>query len=307
MTVEVAAPRGGPERVRAGIVILPDQRWSAAAGRWRRAEEYGFAHAWTYDHLGWRDLVDGPWFDAVPTLSAAAGVTSRIRLGTMVASPNFRHPAHFAREVTALDDICGGRLTIGVGGGGVAGFDNTVLGGEALAPRERVDRFTEFLEVLDPLLRGEPVTYRGRYYTAVDARGTPGCVQAPRVPLVLAALGPRSMRLVARFGAGWVTTVGRMESLEDWWRAAAGSVARFEDVVSAAGRDPSTVDRYVSLDSAPVYSLSSAGYYAEAVGRAAACGFTDVLSHWPRASSWYAGDEAVLEEVAGGVLPTLGG
>ncbi|GFJ86280.1 hypothetical protein Phou_104600 [Phytohabitans houttuyneae] len=102
--------------VRAGIIILPDQRWAVAAGRWRRAEQYGFAHAWTYDHIGWRDLVDGPWFDAVPTLAAAAGVTSHIRLGTMVASPNFRHPVHFAREVTALDDISGGRLTLGWAG-----------------------------------------------------------------------------------------------------------------------------------------------------------------------------------------------
>ncbi|GAA4440447.1 LLM class flavin-dependent oxidoreductase [Phytohabitans houttuyneae] len=288
--------------VRAGIIILPDQRWAVAAGRWRRAEQYGFAHAWTYDHIGWRDLVDGPWFDAVPTLAAAAGVTSHIRLGTMVASPNFRHPVHFAREVTALDDISGGRLTLGVGGGGVAGFDNTVLGGEALAPRERVDRFTEFLTILDPLLRGEAVTYRGHYYTAVDARGTPGSLQSPRVPLVVAGLGPRSMRLAARYGAGWVTTVGRLESLDEWWRKAREAVARFEEVLAAAGRDPSTVDRYLSLDSSPRYSLTSAAYYAEAVGRAAECGFTDVLSHWPRADGWYAGDEAVLDEVAATVL-----
>ncbi|WP_345509718.1 LLM class flavin-dependent oxidoreductase [Phytohabitans houttuyneae] len=292
----------GVTPVRAGIIILPDQRWAVAAGRWRRAEQYGFAHAWTYDHIGWRDLVDGPWFDAVPTLAAAAGVTSHIRLGTMVASPNFRHPVHFAREVTALDDISGGRLTLGVGGGGVAGFDNTVLGGEALAPRERVDRFTEFLTILDPLLRGEAVTYRGHYYTAVDARGTPGSLQSPRVPLVVAGLGPRSMRLAARYGAGWVTTVGRLESLDEWWRKAREAVARFEEVLAAAGRDPSTVDRYLSLDSSPRYSLTSAAYYAEAVGRAAECGFTDVLSHWPRADGWYAGDEAVLDEVAATVL-----
>ncbi|GFJ86279.1 hypothetical protein Phou_104590 [Phytohabitans houttuyneae] len=184
----------------------------------------------------------------------------------------------------------------------MAGFDNTVLGGEALAPRERVDRFTEFLTILDPLLRGEAVTYRGHYYTAVDARGTPGSLQSPRVPLVVAGLGPRSMRLAARYGAGWVTTVGRLESLDEWWRKAREAVARFEEVLAAAGRDPSTVDRYLSLDSSPRYSLTSAAYYAEAVGRAAECGFTDVLSHWPRADGWYAGDEAVLDEVAATVL-----
>ena len=106
--------------MRVGIVILPEQRWGDAHARWTRAEEYGFAHAWTYDHLGWRDLVDGPWFDAIVTLTAAADATSSIRLGTLVASPNFRHPVHFAREITALDDVCGGRLTLGLGAGAAA-------------------------------------------------------------------------------------------------------------------------------------------------------------------------------------------
>src|SRR6267154_2416982 len=101
--------------VRFGIIILADQRWQDSVRRWRLAEDYGFDHAWTYDHLGWRSLVDGPWFDAVPTLTAAAMVTSRIRLGTMVASPNFRNPVPFARDLTGLDDISAGRLTVGVG------------------------------------------------------------------------------------------------------------------------------------------------------------------------------------------------
>ena len=58
------------------------------------------------------------------------------------------------------------------------------------------------------------------------------------------------------------------------------------------------MDRYLCLDASPVYSLSSADAFADAVGRAAALGFTDVVTHWPRESSWYAGDEAVLEAVA---------
>lgn len=292
--------------MRVGIVILPDQRWSVAAQRWRRAEAYGFAHAWTYDHIGWRDLVDGPWFDAVPTLSAAALTTSRIRLGTMVASPNFRHPAHFAREVTALDDISAGRLILGVGAGGVAGHDNEVLGQAPLAPRARVDRFSEFLELLDRILRDERVTWHGEHYSVVDARGTPGCVQAPRVPFVVAATGPRSMRLAARLGAGWVTTGTRTEGLDAWWRSVAQAARQFEEVLDAAGRDPATIDRYLLLDPAsPVYSLSSATFYADALGRAADCGFTDAITYWPRAAGWYAGDETVLESVAADVLPGL--
>ena len=287
--------------MRIGIVILPDERWSVAGRRWRLAEEYGFDHAWTYDHLGWRDLADGTWFDAVPTLTAAAMVTRRIRLGTFVASPNFRHPVHFTREITALDDISQGRLLLGVGAGGT-GFDSAVLGAAELTPRERVDRFTEFLSLLTQLLDNEKVDFAGAYYRAVDARSFPGPVQRPHPPLVVAANGPRALRLAARYGEGWVTTGAQAQDDEAaWWRSVAEVSARFGDAAAAAGR---TMDRYLNLDSSPVFSLSSADAFTDAVGRAAELGFTDVMTHWPRRSSWYAGDESVLETVAS-LLPQL--
>jgi alkanesulfonate monooxygenase SsuD/methylene tetrahydromethanopterin reductase-like flavin-dependent oxidoreductase (luciferase family) len=290
--------------MRVGIVILPDQRWAVARRRWQRVEEYGFAHAWTYDHLGWRDLVDGPWFDAVATLTAAAAVTSRIRLGTMVASPNFRHPVHFARELTALDDVSDGRVLLGVGAGGL-GFDAGVLGRAELTTRQRADRYAEFVELLDALLREERVTWQGEWYTAVDARTTPGCVQQPRLPFVVSANGPRGLRLAARHGQGWVTIGTGGDDVDSWWRGVAELSTRLDRTLEQAGRERDTLDRYLMVDSGPVYSLSSVSAFTDAVGRAAELGFTDVLVHWPRESSWYAGDEAVLEAVAAEVLPKL--
>src|SRR5881227_993731 len=130
--------------VRLGVVILPELRWPAARSLWRRAEELGFAHAWTYDHLAWRSLRDSAWFGAVPTLTAAAMATERIRLGTLVASPNFRHPVPLAKELMTLDDISGGRLTLGIGAGG-EGWDATMLGHPAWSRPERADRFAEFV------------------------------------------------------------------------------------------------------------------------------------------------------------------
>jgi alkanesulfonate monooxygenase SsuD/methylene tetrahydromethanopterin reductase-like flavin-dependent oxidoreductase (luciferase family) len=290
--------------MRIGISILPDQRWSDSARRWRLAEEYGFDHAWTYDHLGWRDLVDGPWFDAVPTLTAAALVTSRIRLGTFVASPNFRHPVHFAREVTALDDISQGRLLLGVGAGGT-GFDSAVLGEPEMTPRRRVDRFAEFLELLDAILRQEHTTFKGEFYAAVDARRAPGPVQQPRPPFIVAANGPRALRLAAKYGDGWVTT-GPVadQGVERWWQSVAEAAGRLDDALDAAGRPRNEVDRYLSVDTSPTYSLSSVDAFTDAIGRAGELGFTDTICHWPRASSWYAGDEKVLESVVD-LLPRL--
>lgn len=288
--------------MRVGIAILPDQPWTIARDRWRRAERYGFAHAWTYDHLGWRDLVDHPWFDAVATLTAAATVTTRLRLGTLVASPNFRHPVHFAREAISLDDVSAGRITLGIGAGGF-GFDATVLGQRPLTVCQRTDRFLEFVDTLDVLLRERRIDHRGEYYTAVDARAVPGCVRRPRVPFVIAANGPRAMRLAARVGQGWVTTGSPSDDLATWWASVARLADQFDGVLAAAGRDPGTLDRYLLLDAAPVFSLRGVDHFAEMVERAAELRFTDVVTHWPRESSWYAGDESVLERVAAEVLP----
>jgi len=73
--------------LRLSTVILPIYRW-APEGRdiWQRAEEMGFGAAYTYDHLSWRTFRDAHWYGAIPTLTAAAGVTGTIRLGTMVTS-----------------------------------------------------------------------------------------------------------------------------------------------------------------------------------------------------------------------------
>jgi alkanesulfonate monooxygenase SsuD/methylene tetrahydromethanopterin reductase-like flavin-dependent oxidoreductase (luciferase family) len=285
--------------VRFGIVILPDQRWTQAARRWRQAEEYGFDHAWTYDHLGWRSLVDGPWFDAVPTLTAAATVTSRIALGTLVASPNFRHPVSFARQLTALDDISDGRFVLGVGAGaGGASFDNKVLGQPELVPRERGDRFGEFVDLVDRLLTTDHVTWSGHYYSAVDARNLPGCVQRPRIPFVIAANGKRSIALAARLGQGWVTTGDRAGGLAAWWQSVAEASRLLDEALAAAGRPREEVRRYLSLDASGTFALTSQDYFDDAVGRAGQLGFTDVITHWPRPEGPYAGDESVLEGVA---------
>jgi alkanesulfonate monooxygenase SsuD/methylene tetrahydromethanopterin reductase-like flavin-dependent oxidoreductase (luciferase family) len=293
--------------MRVGLVILPEYRWWAAEPKWRAVERYGYDHAWTYDHLGWRSLVDGPWFGAVPTLTAAAMVTERIGLGTLVASPHFRHPVPFAREVTALDDVADGRLLLGVGAGAISGFDTAALGRPPMTAKGLVDRFAEFLELLDAVLVNDRTTWRGEHYQAVDARSAPGCVRRPRVPFVVAANGPRSIRLVARFGQGWVTSGPHTEDDDEWWTGVAERAARLDDALADAERPRHTVRRYLSMDSSPTYSLTSVSCFTDMIGKATALGFTDVLSHWPRADGVYAGDESVVEQIAAEVLPTLPG
>jgi alkanesulfonate monooxygenase SsuD/methylene tetrahydromethanopterin reductase-like flavin-dependent oxidoreductase (luciferase family) len=278
------------------VVLLPQARWSLAREQWQRVEALGFDHAWTYDHLAWRSLADEAWFGTVPLLAAAAVVTQRVRLGTWVASPNFRHPVTFAKELMTLDDLSDGRFTLGVGAGGT-GFDATVLGGEVLPPRERVDRLAEFVGLLDELLREPVTTVQGQRYTAVEARMLPGCVQRPRLPFVVAANGPRAVRVAVAHGAGWATTGPEGVTGEQWWTAVAGLVRRLEDT-EVDGRSGAELDRYLNLDSGGVYALTSVEAFRDQAGRAAELGFTDVVVHHPRTEGVYAGRVEVLEAVA---------
>ena len=132
---------------------------------WRRAGELGLHAAYTYDHLSWQSFRDRPWYGAVPTLTAAALATDRLRIGTLVTSPNYRHPVPLAKEIMSLDDISNGRLTIGIGPGGT-GFDATVLGQGPWSPGERTERFSEFMGLLDRLLRQPATTSEGVFYSA---------------------------------------------------------------------------------------------------------------------------------------------
>ncbi len=280
--------------MRFGIIILPERRWAEQREAWRRAEELGFDHAWTYDHLVWAGLPDAPWFGTMPTLTAAATVTSSIRLGTFVTSPNFRHPVSLMRDLLAVDDVSGGRLTCGMGVGG--DLDSQILGGPSLTVRQRVDRFEEFVELLDRVLLDDHVDSDGPYFPAVDVRTLPGSVQRPRLPFAIAANGKRTMHLAARFGQAWVTN-GRPGEDDSWWASLRELSERFEDALDRAGRDPGTIDRYLSMDGSGTVALESADRFFDIAGRADELGFTDVITHWPRSDGVYAASEQVLEEV----------
>lgn len=292
---------GGARRVRVGICILPDRSWSQTGRRWRRAEELGFDHAWTYDHLTWAGLPGHDWFAAIPTLAAAAGVTSRIGLGTFVTSPNNHHPAQLIREFATLDDLSGGRMLLGAGSGGTLDAQTVA---EGIDLRTRTDRFADFTVLLDLLLHRESVTWRGSHYAVRDAATHPGPLNTPdrvRVPLLVAANGPRAVRLAVGHGDGWITYGGKADDVEDWWRLVGQVSDRVDAEIDRQGRDR-PLRRVLGLDSSPVYSLGSLAAFEDAVTRAERLGFTDVVCVWPRESAPYAGTEAMLERIAGAFL-----
>jgi alkanesulfonate monooxygenase SsuD/methylene tetrahydromethanopterin reductase-like flavin-dependent oxidoreductase (luciferase family) len=295
--------------MRLSTVILPIHRWNEGQKVWRRAEELGFHAAYTYDHLSWRSFRDRPWFGAVPTLTAAATATERIRLGTLVTSPNFRHPVTLAKDLLTLDDISGGRVTVGIGVGGT-GFDATVLGQQEWTARQRADRFDEFLPLLDKLLTQDSTTERGEFYSAVEARNIPGCVQRPRVPFYVAATGPRGLRLAARYGQGWVTygdASGPADvPAEQAPGVIAAQLAKLRSACEAEGRDFGSVRRMLLQGSTAERPLASLDAFVDWAGSYRELGIDELVVHWPVPDSIFANDLAVFERIATEGLSQLG-
>ena len=281
--------------MRLGLLLIPTDPWTRAVARAREIEDMGFDHLWTYDHLSWRRFRDQPWFGAIPWLTGIAAATTRIRLGTMVTSPNFREPVVLAKEAMTLDHISGGRLTLGIGAGGT-GFDATVLGQDVLSARQRADRLRDFVAMMDGLLSNPEYTGRAGEYSAVQARMLPGCVQKPRLPLAIAAGGPRTVRVAATHGDAWVTDA-HQESFAELQAAMVRQSQMLDDACSQAGREvPGRIMLVANAFGRPLADLDGFGRFYE---WCEGLGFTDLVLHDPRPDDpiWN-DDPAVVEQVA---------
>ncbi|GAA0495251.1 LLM class flavin-dependent oxidoreductase [Streptomyces olivaceiscleroticus] len=294
--------------MRIGVMILPTDHWREARQSWRAADEWGFAHAWTHDHIAWRELAGQRWYSAMPTLAAAAQCTRRIQLGTLVASPNFRHPVPFAKEAVTLSDLSDGRFVLGLGAGGT-GVDAEVLGAPPWSPTERRDRFVEFVEAVDQLFRQPCADYAGRYYSAHQAWIDPEGGTRARMPVLVAGSGPTGMRLAVRHGDGWVTNGvaaqrGRAAP-EVTPETAAGQIDAVRRMCVEEGRDPATLKVVLMIGNRTRSPLTSVGAFADAAGRYAEIGVTDLIVPFPRSEAPHKGDVRVLEQIAAEVLPTF--
>jgi F420-dependent oxidoreductase-like protein len=168
------------------------------------AERAGFDSLWFDDHLlsdegDWRD----PKLEGWAALAAIAPLTTRARVGLLVAANTFRNPGLTAKLATTLDHLSGGRAILGLGAGWFA-REHEAFGLEFGAGfGERLDRLEESIGLIERLLAGERVTHEGRFYRMVDAVCEPRPMQ-PRLPILIGGSGrEKTLRTVARHADMW--------------------------------------------------------------------------------------------------------
>lgn len=236
MKIGVVVPVADGDGRGPGVPSWPEMRGFAAA-----AEALGFDSMWVPDHLlPHLDAVGGPGaiHEAWGLVCALAASTSRVEIGTLVLAMPFRNPALLAKMAVTADEISGGRLILGLG----TGYFQPEFAAYGYPPAtdHPVARFEEALQIIVPLLRGETVTFEGRFSQVRDAILLPS--PGRRIPILVAARGPRMLRLTARWADAWNTA---------WFSTPdhrfAARMAEFYEALDREGQDRASMVHTVGM------------------------------------------------------------
>jgi alkanesulfonate monooxygenase SsuD/methylene tetrahydromethanopterin reductase-like flavin-dependent oxidoreductase (luciferase family) len=178
--------------------IRAEPRWWLDSAR--RLDEAGFAGVWAWDHFMGRGDVTVPVVECWTALAMAAGVTSRVTVGSFVLNVMNRHPAVVARMASTLQIASGGRLMLGIGIGGHP-REHAAYGIDFPAAPERVARLEEAVAVIRALWTGGPITRPSTFYPLQDAAAYP--VPDPPPPIIIGGETAAGARLAGRIGDGW--------------------------------------------------------------------------------------------------------
>jgi alkanesulfonate monooxygenase SsuD/methylene tetrahydromethanopterin reductase-like flavin-dependent oxidoreductase (luciferase family) len=197
-------------------------------------EALGFHSIWFFDHLYGPELPDLPALEGWTLATAVLAQTTRLRVGHLVLSATFRHPALLAKMATTLDVISGGRLELGLGSGSYpAEHERAAMAWGTLA--ERTELLAETLEIVTRGFESESVTTDGPRFPLRDFPVRPPAVQQPRPPIHVGGAGEkRTLPLVARYADVWNCPTYALAELDTKRAALARECA-------AIGRDPESI------------------------------------------------------------------
>jgi probable F420-dependent oxidoreductase len=223
-----------------------------AMGRYlRRAEDLGFDCAVSIDHL----LLTPPayactWLEPISLLSALAGVTRTMKLGTMVLVLPLRNPVYFAKEWATLDLLSGGRSILGIG----VGWHEEEFALMGVPHKERGPRMNEAIEAVKALWAGDDVTYEGQYYRFRNLTIDPKPAQRPHPPIWIGGGTQPSEKVYAQTVTNIAPVLRRIAKYADTWvphssatpEMVKGDWEKVQRFAAGVGRDPRKIGRVYS-------------------------------------------------------------
>jgi alkanesulfonate monooxygenase SsuD/methylene tetrahydromethanopterin reductase-like flavin-dependent oxidoreductase (luciferase family) len=260
-------PESSGRQLEVGFLLMPSEdattgvapRWSEMLAMVRRAEELGYDSVWIPDHL----IIDIPRPGSKPEgawegwslVAALAAATERIGIGLLVTCTAFRNPALLAKMADTVDEISGGRLTLGLG----AGWCQREFEAFGYPFDHRVGRFEEAITITSGLLRNGRMTYEGQYYRVDDCELRPRGPRPQGPPILVgsSSKGERMLRLTARHADIWNRDFDAVNpGYEPYSREdLLASQAKVDAACAEIGRDPATLKRtagiWVDLPSGP--------------------------------------------------------
>jgi F420-dependent oxidoreductase-like protein len=174
--------------------------WARSMELARGAEALGFESEWVFDHFHTTpDPTDEITFESFTTLTAVAGITSRVRLGHMVICNGFRNPALVAKLASTLDVASGGRFELGIGGGWKE--EEWLAYGYGFPPTaDRLKALRDSMEIITRMLAPGRATFEGQYAHVAGAINVPKGIQKPHLPILVGGNGPNvTWRIAAKF------------------------------------------------------------------------------------------------------------
>ncbi len=212
----------------------------------RTAEELGYEAVWVFDHLftpagleskypytksgDYALTADDPFFDPLAVFGVVAGATERVKMGTTVLIPAYRHPIVLGKVLASIENFAPGRIVLGIG----AGWMREEFAAVGVPYENRGARLEEYARALRTIWSGEPTSFDGRFYSWTEAGFLP--VPTQPIPLIFGGHGDRALERAARVGDGWavVTAPGQGAGLE----GAADRIGVVKSHLERNSRDP---------------------------------------------------------------------
>jgi alkanesulfonate monooxygenase SsuD/methylene tetrahydromethanopterin reductase-like flavin-dependent oxidoreductase (luciferase family) len=199
-----------------------------------RCEDLGIDSLWLYDHLYGPGMPDYPSMEAWTLATALLSRTDTLRVGHMVLCNQFRHPVTLAKMATTLDQISGGRLSLGLGSGSIED-EHRRAGLPWGTFADRSEQLGETLQILHQAFDDGRIDFAGKYFTVTDMPIAPGAVQHPRPPIVVGGVGEKfTLPLVARYADVWNVPTYALGQIKE-------KIAALRSICDDVGRDPGTI------------------------------------------------------------------